>query len=140
MKRFKFALANILEYRKQSEQELKQQYLRLRAEVQGKEVGIRRLLDEKKDLMEVTEHTVGRMQVQRRYLLGIDQEVTLLKNAELELKSASEIKLKELIKAQQERKVLEKLEEKQAGEYRLLVKRQEQAQLDEMANRNRKAI
>ncbi|KRL05511.1 flagellar FliJ family protein [Liquorilactobacillus oeni] len=137
MKNFKFSLESILEYRKQNEQKIRQQYLLLRSEVQGKESDIRKLLKEKGSLMNVTEQTIGRMQIQRRYLLGLDQRVTLLKNAELELKTKSEVKMNELVKAQRERKVLEKLEEKQEEEYLQLVKRQEQIQLDEMANRKK---
>ena len=137
MKNFRFSLESILEYRKQTEQKIRQQYLLLRSKIQEKEIDIKELLNEKNSLMEVSELTVGRMQVQRRYLLGLDQRVSLLKNAELELKTQGEVKLGELIKAQRERKVLEKLEEKQEEEYLQLVKRQEQLQLDEMANRKK---
>lgn len=54
-----------------------------------------------------------------------------------ELKHFVELKLQAYITAQKERKVLEKLSEKQMAEHQLAVNREEQKMLDEMANRKR---
>lgn len=58
-----------------------------------------------------------------------------IKTESLELQNEVEMVLQEVVQAQRERKVLEKLEEKQHAAYLQEVKHEEQKQLDEMGNR-----
>nr|AJA34379.1 flagellar FliJ protein [Liquorilactobacillus sucicola] len=135
MKRFEFSLENILEYRKQNEQQIKQKYTALRQRLASKEDEITRLGAEKFNLMDVSELSVGKMQVQQRYLLELDRRMGEIKTESLELQNEVEMVLQEVVQAQRERKVLEKLEEKQHAAYLQEVKHEEQKQLDEMGNR-----
>ncbi|WP_083489062.1 flagellar export protein FliJ [Liquorilactobacillus uvarum] len=140
MKRFEFSLGNILEYRKQNEQNIKQGYTALRQELANKENEMERLSTEKFNLMDVGELTVGRMQVQQRYLIELDRQIGEIKTESLELQNRVEMALQEVVQAQKERKVLEKLEEKQHLIYLQEVKHEEQKQLDEMGNRSKFAF
>jgi flagellar FliJ protein len=87
--------------------------------------------------MEIRETTVNRMQIQQWYLLDLNQKLTETVQTINELKHFVELKLQAYITAQKERKVLEKLSEKQMAEHQLAVNREEQKMLDEMANRKR---
>ncbi|WP_268870126.1 flagellar export protein FliJ [Liquorilactobacillus sucicola] len=128
-------MENILEYRKQNEQQIKQKYTALRQRLASKEDEITRLGAEKFNLMDVSELSVGKMQVQQRYLLELDRRMGEIKTESLELQNEVEMVLQEVVQAQRERKVLEKLEEKQHAAYLQEVKHEEQKQLDEMGNR-----
>nr|AJA33899.1 flagellar FliJ protein [Liquorilactobacillus capillatus] len=135
MKRFKFSLENILEFRKQNEQQVKQRYTVLQHALADREEQMVQLGAEKFNLMDVSELSVGRMQVQQRYLIELDRRMGEIKTESLDLQAKAEAALQEVIQAQQERKVLEKLEEKQRVVYLQEVKHEEQKQLDEMGNR-----
>lgn len=90
--------------------------------------------------MDVGELTVGRMQVQQRYLIELDRRIGEIKTESLELQNKVEMALQEVVQAQKERKVLEKLEEKQHLVYLQKIKHEEQKQLDEMGNRSKFAF
>ncbi|KRL02111.1 flagellar export protein FliJ [Liquorilactobacillus capillatus] len=128
-------MENILEFRKQNEQQVKQRYTVLQHALADREEQMVQLGAEKFNLMDVSELSVGRMQVQQRYLIELDRRMGEIKTESLDLQAKAEAALQEVIQAQQERKVLEKLEEKQRVVYLQEVKHEEQKQLDEMGNR-----
>ena len=90
---------------------------------------------EKRDMMDVREFNLGRLQVQRRYLAELDNEIMAAQSRLRDLHSEHQKALNEYVEAQKERKVLEKLRDKQKEDYQLEANHEEQRQLDEMANR-----
>ena len=86
-------------------------------------------------MMYVRELSLGRLQVQHRYLAQLDNEI-MMANAHLrQLDGEQQKTLNAYVEAQRERKVLEKLRDKKKAEYQLEANHEEQKQLDEMANR-----
>ncbi|MFT8884279.1 MAG: flagellar export protein FliJ [Liquorilactobacillus hordei] len=135
MGKFNFTLEKLLDFRRENEDSLKQEYTTLGSELSLKERKINELLSEKKSLMYSIEPTVGRMQIQRNYLDEVNQQVSRLRLESLELQKGLAELLERLVGAQQERKVLEKLETKQKDEFDLRLAHEEQKELDEFANR-----
>ncbi|EJF02199.1 flagellar export protein FliJ [Liquorilactobacillus mali] len=135
MLKFNFTLEKLLDFRKENEDSLKQEYMGLGSELSLKEKRINELLSEKNNLMYLVEPTVGRMQIQRNYLDEIDQQVSKLRLESLKLQQGLAKLLERLVAAQQERKVLEKLEVKQKDEFEAKLAHEEQKELDEFANR-----
>lgn len=135
MGKFNFTLERLLDFRKENEDSIKQEYMELGFELSLKEKKIDELLSEKNNLMHATELTVGRMQIQRNYLDEINLKVSSLQLEVLELQQKLTEVLKRLVEAQQERKVLEKLKVKQQDEFEIRLAQIEQKQLDEFANR-----
>lgn len=87
--------------------------------------------------MEIRETTVNRMQVQQWYLLDLNQRLVATTQTIQEMRQYVATALQNYITAQKERKILEKLSEKQLEEYQLAANREEQKMLDEMASRRR---
>lgn len=137
MEKFQFSLEKILDYRWIQENEAKREYASAQKVLNEQEEILRQLIAEKGELMEIRETTVNRMQIQQWYLLDLNQKLTETVQTINELKHFVELKLQAYITAQKERKVLEKLSEKQMAEHQLAVNREEQKMLDEMANRKR---
>lgn len=135
MGKFNFTLERLLDFRKENEDSIKQEYMELGFELSLKEKKVDELLSEKNNLMYATELTVGRMQIQRNYLDEINLKVSNLQLEVLELQQKLTEVLKRLVEAQQERKVLEKLKVKQQDEFEIRLAQIEQKQLDEFANR-----
>ncbi|MDN2453756.1 flagellar export protein FliJ [Lactobacillus sp. UCMA15818] len=135
MGKFNFTLEKLLDFRREKEDSLKQEYTTLGSKLSLKEKRIDELLSEKTSLMYLIEPTVGRMQIQRNYLDEINQQVNRLRLEAVELKKSLAELLERLIGAQQERRVLEKLEVKQKDEFEIRLAHEEQKELDEFANR-----
>ncbi|KRN30746.1 flagellar export protein FliJ [Liquorilactobacillus mali] len=133
--KFNFTLEKLLDFRKENEDSLKQEYMNLGIELSLKEKRINELLSEKNNLMYAIEPTIGRMQIQRNYLDEIDQQVSRLRLESLKLQQSIAGLLERLVRAQQERKILEKLEVKQKNEFETRLAHEEQKELDEFANR-----
>lgn len=74
---------------------------------------------EKRDMMDVREFNLGRLQVQRRYLAELDNEIMAAQSRLRDLHTEHQKALNEYVEAQKERKVLEKLRDKQKEDYQL---------------------
>ncbi|MGX7195978.1 flagellar export protein FliJ [Enterococcus olivae] len=137
MGKFQFSLEKILDYRWIQEQEAKRAYASAQQALNEQEDLFQQISQEKNALMDVREHTVNRMQIQQWYLLDLNQKLLTTAQTIAEMTSFVESKLQTYIEAQKERKILEKLSEKQLAEHQLAMNREEQKMLDEMANRKR---
>ena len=137
MRKFHFSLEKILDYRWVQEQEAKREYASAQRALNEQENLFQQISQEKNELMEVREQTVNRMQIQQWYLLDLNQKLLTTAKTIAEMKTIVEAKLQLYIDAQKERKILEKLSEKQLAEHQLSMNREEQKMLDEMANRKR---
>lgn len=68
-------------------------------------------------------------------IVELDNEIMAAQSRLRDLHSEHQKALNEYVEAQKERKVLEKLRDKQKEDYQLEANHEEQKQLDEMANR-----
>lgn len=137
MEKFQFSLEKILDYRWIQENEAKREYASAQKALNEQEEIFKQIIEEKGELMEIRETTVNRMQIQQWYLLDLNQKLSETMQAINELRGFVEMKLQVYIAAQKERKILEKLSEKQFAEHQIAINREEQKMLDEMANRKR---
>ena len=135
MAKSKFSLEKVLDYRWLKEQEAKREYASAQKALTEQEDIFQQINQEKENLMEVRESTINRMQVQQWYLLDLNQRLIATTEAIKEMSRYVEQALSVYIEAQKERKILEKLSEKQLAEYQIEMNREEQKMLDEMANR-----
>lgn len=135
MAKFKFSLEKVLDYRWLKEQEAKREYASAQKALTEQEDIFQQINQEKENLMEVRESTINRMQVQQWYLLDLNQRLIATTETIKEMSRYVEQALSVYIEAQKERKILEKLSEKQLAEYQIEMNREEQKMLDEMANR-----
>lgn len=124
-----------MDYRWLKEQEAKREYASAQKALTEQEDIFQQINQEKENLMEVRESTINRMQVQQWYLLDLNQRLIATTEAIKEMSHYVEQALSVYIEAQKERKILEKLSEKQLAEYQIEMNREEQKMLDEMANR-----
>jgi flagellar FliJ protein len=135
MKAFHFSLEKVLDHRVALEQEAKRNYAEKQKAVIQKEQLLTEMINEKNTLMDVNEMTLGRMQVQHRYLNALEMTIHAAYQQVRQLTQEVEIALLEVVQAQQERKVVEKLKEKKLEEYNYELLQEEQKQLDEMGSR-----
>ena len=135
MQKFNFSLAKVHSYRIKVEDQKKQAYGQAQQEIVEQEAHIQQLLKEKEHRRLKQPLTIAQMKVHQRYLMALDSQIDDafqgLQAQQLHVEQA----LAELITAQQERQVMDKLQAKQLAEHQLTVNREEQKQLDEMANR-----
>ena len=132
MQAFHFSLEKVLDHRKTIEQEAKRTYAQKQQLLIQQEQRLNTLTQEKAQLFDVNEMTIGRMQVQQRYLNATIDEV---QNKMFHVKQELAESLSVVVEAQQERKIVEKLREKQFAEYIYEEQLEEQKQLDEFGNR-----
>jgi len=119
----------------QLEQEAKLEFAAVQRQVNEREAKIAAIAQEKEQMLTVPEETLGRMQVQHRYLAQLEQVSSALELEVNQLQGQLDLALDGYVKAQQQRKVIEKLREKKESQYQLELKHNEQKQLDDLANR-----
>lgn len=136
MNPFRFSLEKVLDVRWTAEDQAKQAYAQAQQALFEAEEQLNLLKKEKQDLMEVPTQGISRMQVRYWYLIELDRLTIQAENQVWNLNEQVKTKLNDYIATQKDRKILEKLEEKQKEEYDLEFKLYEQKQLDEMGNRN----
>lgn len=134
MKKFQFSLEKVLDFRKANEQAAKRAYADAHQAQNLAMQQLQQLQHEKATVMDVSEMTIGRMQVQQRYLQELDRLIFESFHQFSELQQKTEEALQAFIQAQKERKILEKLQEKQLAEYQLIMSQEEQKFLDELGS------
>lgn len=136
MSPFQFSLEKVLDVRWTVEDEAKNAYAQAQQALFEAEENLLLLKQEKSELMDVPAQGVNRMQVRYWYLIELDRQTLQAENQVWNLKEQVKTMLNKYIAAQKDRKILEKLEEKQKEVYDLEFKLYEQKQLDEMSNRS----
>ena len=135
MEKFQFSLEKVLTYRQQLEQEAKLEFEAVQRQVNEREAKLDELAKERAQMLTVPEQTLGRMQVQHRYLAQLEQVSSELQLEVDQLQGQLDQALDGYVKAQQQRKVIEKLRAKKEAEYQQVLRQAEQKQLDDLANR-----
>lgn len=135
MEKFQFSLEKVLTYRQQLEQEAKLEFAAVQRQVNEREAKLDQIAKERAQMLTAPEQTLGRMQVQHRYLAQLEQVSSELKLEVDQLQGKLDQALDGYVKAQQQRKVIEKLRAKKEAEYQQELRQAEQKQLDDLANR-----
>lgn len=140
MRRFKFSLQTVLDVRRLREEKIQKEFSAIQAE-RAESLRKVRAYEEQKEVMRLHQRELraGKrttvvsedwcMSALSDYTVRIMLEARRLQEINVRL----EEKRKELIQAQKDRKVLEKLEEKQREDYVNEAAREEQSFLDELA-------
>lgn len=135
MKKFRFALENVLKYRKSIEDQEKELLARAMNRVEQEERLSQELDEEKRGFIKsynIDQCQIGDMSHRDFYLTSLDKRI---KNQQVQLdkaiKVSNNIRIK-VVDATAKRKVLESLKDKQLEEYRELLSRAEQKILDEV--------
>lgn len=135
MAKYQFSMEKVLDWRSDTEEEKKKNLIQVQQSKQQQETILRRLIDENIKIKNDSLST-NRIDVLRRqnlYKDMIDEKIIHQKNVVNKAEKEVEVARIELMEAHKERKVMEKLKEK---EYTLTMeqeKQEEQKQLDEMA-------
>jgi flagellar FliJ protein len=135
MKKFKFALDNILKYRQSIEDQEKELLARAMQKVQVEETLARKLDSEKQIHLrsfEASTPNIDKIRQQESYLISLDERIKKQqKKLEQAIRTSEKIRDR-VVTATSNRKVLESLRDKQLTEYRLELARAEQNMLDEV--------
>lgn len=131
MKSFHFSLEKIYELRIQEEKKVKLSYGELQKIVNQKEQEIQQMIHEKAAMNNMAQVSVEQMQVHYRYLARLDQKIMDEHQKLLICKQKLAGVLEEYATAQKERRIIEKLRQKQYQEYMNEMQIQEQKELDE---------
>ena len=135
MAKYQFSMEKVLDWRSDTEEEKKKNLVQVQQSKQQQETILRRLIDENIKIKNDSLST-NRIDVLRRqnlYKDMIDEKIIHQKNVVSKAEKEVEVARIELMEAHKDRKVMEKLKEK---EYTLTMeqeKQEEQKQLDEMA-------
>jgi len=135
MKKFKFALDNILKYRQSIEDQEKELLARAMQKVQVEET-VARKLDSEKHLhlssFEIHTSNIEKIRQQESYLISLDERIKKQqKKLEQAIRTSENIRDR-VVTATSNRKILENLREKQLTDYRQELARAEQNTLDEV--------
>ncbi|WP_124976793.1 flagellar export protein FliJ [Ligilactobacillus salitolerans] len=131
MENFTFSLQKVLEYRMQVEDQVKAQFAQIVAAENQQSSLLDEVVQEKNAMMETPQRSLGRMQVTRRYLMALNEQIMLCRQQLLELGSQKEEVRAQLIEAQKQRKVLERLKAKQLTAFKKELAVDQQKQLDD---------
>jgi flagellar FliJ protein len=135
MKKFKFALDNILKYRQSIEDQEKELLARAIQKVQMEESVVRRLDSEKHLHLSSFEDQVSNiatMRQQESYLISLDERIMRQQQKLEQAKKVSDSIRARVVTATSNRKILESLKDKHLMEYRQELARAEQNLLDEV--------
>lgn len=135
MKKFKFALDNILKYRQSIEDQEKELLARAMQKVQVEENLAKKLDSEKHSHLrsfEASTPNIEKIRQQESYLISLDERIKKQqKKLEQAIRTSENIRDR-VVTATSNRKILESLRDKQLTEYRLELARAEQNMLDEV--------
>jgi len=133
MKKFKFALDNILKYRQSIEDQEKELLARAMQKVQMEETIAKKLDSEKHlHLRSFETNNIEKIRQQESYLISLDERIKK-QQKKLEQAIVTSTKIRDrVVTATSNRKILENLREKQLTEYRQELARAEQNTLDEV--------
>lgn len=131
MEEFNFSLQKVLEYRLQVEDQVKGHFAEVNRLENEKNTELDQVMQEKDSMMETPQFSVSRMQVTRRYLQALNEQIMIYHDQLLGLQAQKEQVRSELIEAQKQRKILERLKAKQLAQYQKDLAREEQKQLDD---------
>lgn len=135
MEAYKFSLEKVLEWRTDKEKDKARELAiiqrRLHEEEEKLEGLLNRLSQAKREIQSYK--NIQKLQQQRLYIDQIEEEIERKKIEIEEITKRFDKSREELLAAQKDRKVMEKLKEKDFQSYKTQIQKKEQKQLDEAA-------
>jgi len=139
---FKFRFENILKYRENIEKQKSLDFLNAE-EAYNRQIKKIKILEEKRDeifssLKEISSSPnfdIISFNMLRSFALKIENDIRFEREILFQLKEIMELKRQELIKASQEKKVMEKLREKDYNNYIDFMNKKETIELDEISSK-----
>lgn len=144
MRAFRFPLEPVLSYRRQVEEARKRDFAQAHRAVIEHQQALQRLYAEEStaqaDLrtMAATQLNIQDVLAQRRYLTAIARRITQGREQLQKRMQEQTLARAAYLQASRDRRVLERLRERRWEEYRVLVRRDEQKEMDEVAGRVRR--
>ncbi|SJZ64142.1 flagellar export protein FliJ [Selenihalanaerobacter shriftii] len=142
MKKFKFKLEKILDYRQQEEDMIQQKLAKIKEELNKAETQLNNLVNNKKqNQAELKEKEIKGIDVQqamvyRNYIETLKVKITNQQQTVTEIRERSTKCRRKLLEKRKECKMLTKLKERKISEYQKGFLRKEQKQIDELATNN----
>lgn len=135
MNGYKFSLQNVLDWRREQEDEMKLKYIQTENEQQQQERYLQQLINENIHLKEKVAATkeINIMRQQDLYKEVLDEKIIQQRLVVDRAKQATKEAEEMLLNAYKDKKVMEKLKEKESEQYFEDLKHQEQQVLDEFA-------
>ncbi len=135
MAAYKFSLEKVLEWRENSEKAIAKEFVILQGELKDQETTLHNLRQEAEDIKIKILTLKNIVELKRQYLFRLRAEEKI--EEQLELIEQTKIKIEqvrlELLEAQKNRKIMEKLKEKDYSKFMKKLSFEEQKHLDEMA-------
>lgn len=141
MNNYNFSMEKILEWRSTIEKEKMESFGRIQKQIRYEKARLAEFKLEVKDarLKSMKEINIHKLQQYNVYIQSIEEKIILKEKSILNLRQALENERLELISAQKDRSVMEKLKEKDLSKYKKNIKALEQKELDEIAVLRHKA-
>jgi flagellar FliJ protein len=138
MKKFKFNLQRVLDYRQTLEDRLLGELGAIQAELEREHTKLANLTCQRDSFRssmtkQLTGGSADEIKEAYAYLTQLSRQVVLQEVCVYHVEARKDRKLAEVVEASKERKVLERLKEHKVSEHRKESERQEQKSLDEMA-------
>jgi len=139
MKKFSFSLQTVLSVKERKEEELKRELMKLQALKLEQQLLLAEIENEKRAAYreKFKHHHAGTdislLRQFEEYISALRAAVTKTENKIKELENKADKKRNEVVEASKEKKILEKLKERDFGEFKKIVLKNEQDVLDEIA-------
>ncbi len=139
-KQFRFPLEKVLDYKKNIEDLKAGELNHSRGKKKKEEEKLKSIEEKKQDTIiedgSRENMTLNQLNISTDYLLQLNAQIEKGEERVLDADTEVENKLEHLIEASKNKKVVEKLRERKLGEHKILEKKVERKQADEIANRN----
>ncbi len=136
MKKYQFSMEKILDWRIVNEEAAKRDFSKVRQNLERQIALLKEMNKEKKDLQinAARPNSINTLRQLHLYHNFLEQKIMLQEELVAKINEDLDKKLAVLITAQKERKIMEKLSEKQFENYIYQMKKEEQKELDEMGS------
>lgn len=138
MRRFVFSLQKVLDYRQRLEEQAIRAFAEAQRQLHNEQAVLEHLLLSREACLNLSHRThrltVEMLDVEQKYLSVLEERIQQQHQRIEEAKALLERRRQELIVAQRERKILERLREKQYELWRQELLRAEQKALDDLAS------
>ena len=139
-KQFRFPLEKVLDYKKNIEDLKAEELNNSRGKKKKEEEKLKSIEKKKQDVLlgdcSRENMTLNQLNISTDYLHQINDQIEKGEERILDADTEVENKLEHLIEASKDKKVVEKLRERKLNEHKILEKRSERKQADEIANRS----
>ncbi len=139
---FRFRFENILKYRENIEKQKSLEFLNAENAYKHQIKKVKQLEEKRdeifssmKELSSSPNFDIVSFNMLRSFVLKIEEDIRFEREVLFQLKEVMDLKRQELIKASQEKKVMEKLKEKDYNSYIEFMNRKETIELDEIASK-----